>query len=71
MIIEASTRGNEMFKVSKQSLRDWQITKDGKSFAWVTKADGLYSLTFREFGKNVPYTFQYFKEATDFAKNLG
>lgn len=59
-----------MLKVNKQSLIDWQITKNNKSFAWINKlSNGLYSLTFREFGKDVDYTFRYFKEAVDFAKN--
>ena len=57
-------------KVTKQSLCDWQVTKDGASFAWITKqagTTGLYVLTFKEFGKSVEYTFRYFKEAVGFA----
>ena len=60
-----------MLKTTKQSLIDWQVTKDGKSFAWITKlSNGLYSLTFREFGKSVDYTFRYFKEAVSFAATV-
>jgi hypothetical protein len=60
-----------MFKTSKQSLSDWQVTKNGAAFAWITKlSNGLYSLTFREFGKSVDYTFRFHKEAVAFAKTI-
>ncbi len=60
-----------MFKTSKQSLCDWQVTKNGKAHGWITKlSSGLYSLTFCEFGKSVDYTFQYHKEAVAFAKTI-
>lgn len=59
-----------MFKVTKQSLIDWQITKDSKAFGWISKTkDGLYSLTFTEFGKSVDYVFRFHKEAVAFAKS--
>jgi len=60
-----------MYQVTKQSLCDWQVTKDCKAYAWITKlSNGLYSLTFREFGKEVDYTFRYYKEAVSFAKSV-
>ena len=60
-----------MYKTSKQSLSDWQITKCGKAYAWITKlSNGLYSLTFRELGKSVDYTFRFHKEAVAFAKTV-
>jgi hypothetical protein len=37
-----------MFKVTKQSLIDWQVTKDGQPFAWITNHKGsrMYTVTF-------------------------
>jgi hypothetical protein len=61
-----------MYKTTKQSLIDWQVTKDGKSFAWITKRkDGMYVLTFREFRNmgNPEYLFVKFAEAKAFATN--
>jgi len=59
-----------MFKTSKQSLRDWQITRDGKAYAWISKtSSGLYSLTFKDIGKSFDYKFQFHKEAVAFAKS--
>ncbi|TES65653.1 hypothetical protein E2P84_36610 [Burkholderia cepacia] len=37
-----------MFKTVKQSLVDWQVTKDGAPFAWITNNKGsrMYTVTF-------------------------
>lgn len=59
-----------MFKTTKQSLIDWQVTKNGESFAWITKRrGGIFVVTFREFRNigNPEYLFVSFKEAKTFA----
>jgi hypothetical protein len=59
-----------MFKTSKQSLRDWQVTKDGKSHAWIKKLpNGLYETSFRALGVVGGYTFLSHKEAVAFARS--
>lgn len=58
-----------MYKVTKQSLIDWQVTKNGKAHAWINKGkDGLYCLTFKELGKVAEYKFIFYKEAVNFSK---
>ena len=60
-----------MYQVKKQSLCDWHVTKNGAAYAWITKlSNGLYLLTFREFGKAADYTFCNYKEAVQFSKSV-
>lgn len=59
-----------MFKTTKQSLIDWQVTKNGVSHAWITKRkDGIFVVTFRELRimGNPEYWFTSHKEAKEFA----
>jgi hypothetical protein len=38
-----------MIRVLKQSLIDWQVLKNGESYAWITNNKGtrMYTVTFR------------------------
>jgi len=53
-------------KVTKQSLIDWEVTKDGKHVAWITKEKtGLYTVTIKGIGEYKGY--RKFKDAKEFA----
>lgn len=56
-------------KTVKQSLCDWQVTKDGKAAAWISKGkDGIFTVTWRN--DPIPFLATSFKEAKDMAYRI-
>lgn len=56
------------FKIVKQSAVDWQVTKNGESYAWITNNNGSrkFTVTFKHLGGEYP-GFRTLTDAKNFA----